>query len=241
MKKIINNKSSEHVRGKNHFFSLKIAEKSMYQSLTFCYKKYFYKANSAFQKYHERILAVSLFLLTTSSFLYKKEEEKKCTFHWRNYIRTFSKCDIIDFLYCSIIYLLEHEELEKEDKKLIEEYLPDNLPTFGDAYWFLVLKKNKNQNDLHLLGISLDKYLVLISLAIKLSEIIRYEISKNYSKVLDLIEISDIWKEKMREIFGVKSEYIAFLYFVNLRRKNKKCFQNCLIKFFCWFSFILWR
>ncbi|CBZ40528.1 hypothetical protein MSUIS_04350 [Mycoplasma suis KI3806] len=235
---------SNHIRGRSHFFSLKLAEKSMYQSLSFYYRKYCSK-NEAFNKHKEKILTASLFLLTTSSFLYKKKEESLCTFHWRNYLKIFSRKEVVHFLFCAILYLIEYDYFGKEDKKLIKESIKkhwkDSLPSFEEAYLLLIIKKNTNQNDLCLLGISSEKYSKLVSLALQLSEIIRYEISEDYSKVLNLIEISDDWKERMAEIFGFKSEYISFLYFVNLRRKNKKGLQNSFIKFCCWISFLFSR
>lgn len=212
------------VRQKKRLFSRKGSEKSIYKTLVSCFKKrgYYLSLGPVFERYREQILAIAIFLFTTSPFLYSKKSEKLLNFHWRKYIQIFSKKDAVNFLDCSVLYLLEHSHFLEEDIEEIKSYLPKPILSFNEAYVLSIIKKNREDNDLNLLGIRFDKYLNLISLSLRLFEIIRYEVSKDCSKVLDLVELANTWKEKTNEIFGFKSEYIAFLYFLNLRAKKRK-------------------
>ncbi|RAO95089.1 hypothetical protein DNK47_01630 [Mycoplasma wenyonii] len=212
------------VRQRKRIFSKKGSERSIYKILSSCFKKrgYYLSQGPIFEKYKEQILAIAIFLSTTSPFLYKKKSEKLLNFHWRKYIQIFSKQDAVNFLDCSVLYLLENSHFSGEDEEEIKSYLPKPIISFNESYVLSIIKKNKEDNDLNLLGIRFDKYLNLIDLSLRLFEIIRYEVSKDCSKVLELVELSNTWKEKTSEIFGFKSEYIAFLYFLNLRSKRRK-------------------
>ncbi|AFO51963.1 hypothetical protein MHLP_01915 [Candidatus Mycoplasma haematolamae str. Purdue] len=117
--------------------------------------------------------------------------------------------------------------------------MPVANPSFAEAYHFSVMQKNARESDVTLIGSSFDKYLKLIALSLRIFEIIKFEISKDQSKVVDLIELSDDWKEKIQEIFDYQSEYISFLYFINLRRRGKGRLRSNWVRFICWWSLAL--
>ncbi|CCE66785.1 hypothetical protein [Candidatus Mycoplasma haematominutum] len=221
-------------RIKKDFFRLKLEENNLYQNLLCCFEQNYPARNRIFKKYSEKILTVSLFLFTTSSFLYKNRKKNMgelSNFHWRNHIQKFPRRSMLDFVNCSLLYMIEYNHFLEVDKKEIKSYLPKELPSFERAYYWTVLKKySSNNRRENLIGLPFDKYIELISLSLRLFELIRYEIPKNYSKVIELIELSDNWKKKVTEIFNYSAEYIAFLYFINIRKRGG-FFQSKWIRF----------
>ncbi|AFN64888.1 hypothetical protein WEN_00405 [Mycoplasma wenyonii str. Massachusetts] len=211
------------IRHRKHPFNARHSERNIYKALSSCVRKkkcYLYK-ELVFERYKERILSVAIFLFTTSPFLFRRKSDNLFNFHWRKYTQIFSKKDKIQLLNCSVLYLLENSQFSKTDEKKIRDFLPKPIPSFNENYFLIIMKKKSEDNDFNPLSLKFNKYLKLISISLRLFEIIRYEISKDYSKVLELVELSHIWKEKISDIFGFKSEYINFLYFLNLKRKRR--------------------
>ncbi|AHC40014.1 hypothetical protein OVS_02970 [Mycoplasma ovis str. Michigan] len=213
------------VRKRRGIFNLNNTERNVYKILvsSFNKKENYFSQSPIFKKYQEKILAIAIFLFITSPFFYQRKSERLFNFHWREYTKIFSKKDASHFLNCSVLYLLENSQFTKQDEKIVRIYLPQPAHSFNETYVLTIINKSTENDELNLLGVRFDKYLNLIYISLRLFEIIRYEICRDCSKVLELVKLSNIWKDKISEIFGFKSEYISFLYFLNLRvsKRNK--------------------
>ncbi|AEG73798.1 hypothetical protein HF1_14970 [Mycoplasma haemofelis str. Langford 1] len=190
--------------------------RSIRGEMSYCFGKSKFKGGNLssliFGEYEDEILILASFIFISSSFMCKRKGERNFDFDWKSYFDIFSSKHNNSFILCAIRYLLDKNEIVN-NRELITRACSDLKDNFHDQYLYsIVYRKAKELNQ----DIDLDKYLTLLDIVLKINRIYKKEVPKDSSKVMELVDNTWDWKNKVFEMFGNKSEYVIFSFFVNL-------------------------
>lgn len=164
------------------------------------------------------IISLSVFLMITYSFMFKKKE-KNFNFEWQSPVtQIFKKKDKKNFLICSIRYLFDLKHIFFDETIMKNNFSEEWKENFLQQYTHSIIEKRTlelNEN------IKAEKYSNLLDVVSTINHIYFNEIPKDSSKVIDLVKFTASLKNKTFELFGHKAEYILFLFWVNLGKQRE--------------------
>lgn len=194
---------------KNYHF----LNKSIKITLKKRFRKHFLGDGLFFLIYEHQIISVALFLYISSAYLYRKKKEKYFFYDWQSQLRIFSAQQLSDFLICSVKYLIETGRIQKNKTEILKS-LKQVDKSFKEEYLFSLIKKNTANYTVDE-NIDFSKYMKMIDQSLKIS-CINQQLKNKPELVINLIAITSKWKGLLFEVFGNKSEYIVYTFFLNL-------------------------